>query len=309
MSVPKYDDMMLPVLICLSQKPEGETATPKELRDFAADYWNLTDEQKAETIPSGFARYMNNVQWACTYLKQAGCIISPKRATFQIAQRGRDLLDSGIKKITQKDLSVYPEFKEFQGRTRKAKSSNTIDSQSSDLHADSPEDAIEAAFSSIDSALVTDLLEAIMQQTPEFFERLVVELLLTMGYGDSLEDSGQVTPLANDGGIDGVIREDKLGFDSIYIQAKRWALDTSVGRPDVQSFVGALTGTGATKGLLITTARFSRGAQEFAKAQHTVKLVLVDGDQLARLMIAHNVGVSIRRTYEIKSLDRDYFDL
>lgn len=252
---------------------------------------------------------MNNVQWACTYLKQAGCIASPKRATFQIAQRGRDLLDSGIKKITQKDLSVYPEFREFQGRTRKTKSSNTIDSQSSDLHADSPEDAIEAAFSSIDSALVTDLLEAIMQQTPEFFERLVVELLLTMGYGDSLEDSGQVTPLANDGGIDGVIREDKLGFDSIYIQAKRWALDTSVGRPDVQSFVGALTGTGATKGLLITTARFSRGAQEFAKAQHTVKLVLVDGDQLARLMIAHNVGVSIRRTYEIKSLDRDYFDL
>lgn len=309
MSVPKYDDMMLPVLICLSQKSEGETATPKELRDFAADYWNLTDEQKAETIPSGFARYMNNVQWACTYLKQAGCIASPKRATFQIAQRGRDLLDSGIKKITQKDLSVYPEFREFQGRTRKTKSSNTIDSQSSDLHADSPEDAIEAAFSSIDSALVTDLLEAIMQQTPEFFERLVVELLLTMGYGDSLEDSGQVTPLSNDGGIDGVIREDKLGFDSIYIQAKRWALDTSVGRPDVQSFVGALTGTGATKGLFITTARFSRGAQEFAKAQHTVKLVLVDGDQLARLMIAHNVGVSVRRTYEIKSLDRDYFDL
>ena len=148
-----------------------------------------------------------------------------------------------------------------------------------------------------------------MQQSPEFFERLVVELLLAMGYGDSINESGLVTPLTNDGGIDGVIREDKLGFDSIYIQAKRWALNNSVGRPDVQSFVGALTGTGASKGLFITTARFSKGAQEFAKAQHTVKLVLVDGDQLARLMIVHNVGVSIRHTYEIKSLDRDYFDL
>lgn len=309
MSVPKYDDMMLPVLICLSEKPEGEMTTPKELRDFAADYWCLTDEQKAETIPSGFARYMNNVQWACTYLKQAGCIVSPKRATFQITERGRDLLASGVEKITQKDLAVYPEFQEFQRRTRKPKQMEGLTPREPDSHSDSPEDAIEAAFNSIDSALVTDLLEAIMQQTPEFFERLVVELLLSMGYGDSLEDSGQVTPLSNDGGIDGVIREDKLGFDSIYIQAKRWALDASISRPEVQSFVGALTGTGATKGLFITTARFSKGAQEFAKAQHTVKLVLVDGDQLARLMIAHNVGVSVRRTYEIKSLDRDYFDL
>ena len=308
MAVPKYDDMMLPVLICLSEKPEGETATPKELRNFAAEYWNLTDEQKAETIPSGFARYMNNVQWACTYLKQAGCITSPKRATFQIAQRGQDLLASGIRKITQKDLAAYPEFQEFQRRTRKPKQVEGLTPQEPDSHSDSPEDAIEAAFNSIDSALVTELLEAIMQQTPEFFERLVVELLLAMGYGDSLEESGHVTPLSNDGGIDGVIREDQLGFDSIYIQAKRWALDASISRPEVQSFVGALTGTGATKGLFITTARFSKGAQEFAKAQHTVKLVLVDGDQLARLMVAHNVGVSVRRTYEIKSLDRDYFD-
>lgn len=310
MTVPKYDDMMLPVLTYLSGLPEGDTATPKELRDYAADYWRLSDEEKAETIPSGFARYMNNVQWACTYLKQAGCIVSPKRATFQITQRGRDLLKSGIGKITQRELAAYPEFQEFLRRTRKPKDASGTTSQDASVSSpESPEEAIETAFNSIDSALVMDLLEAIMQQTPEFFERLVVELLLAMGYGDSFEDSGQVTPLSNDGGIDGIIREDKLGFDSIYIQAKRWALDASISRPDVQSFVGALTGTGATKGLFITTARFSKGAQEFADAQHTVKLVLVDGNQLARLMIAHNVGVSVRRTYEIKSLDRDYFDL
>lgn len=310
MPVPKYDDMMLPVLLCLSEKPDGETATSKELRDYAADYWKLGDADKAETIPSGLARYMNNVQWACSYLKQAGCISSPKRAMYQITPRGKELLDSGIKKITQHELASYPEFQEFLKRTRKPKhESGSYVHAIVDLTNESPEDVIEEAFRSIDSALVTDLLEAIMQQTPAFFEQLVVELLLAMGYGDSFEESGQVTPLSNDGGIDGVIREDKLGFSSIYIQAKRWALDAAISRPEVQSFVGALAGTGATKGLFITTARFSKGAQEFAREQHTVKLVLIDGDQLARLMIAHNVGVSVRRTYEIKSLDRDYFDL
>ena len=174
---------------------------------------------------------------------------------------------------------------------------------------ESPEDAIEAAFQSIETALVSDLLEAIMQQSPAFFERLVVQLLLAMGYGDSFDESGSVTPFSNDGGIDGVIREDKLGFDNIYIQAKRWELNASVGRPELQAFVGALTGTGATKGLFITTARFSKGALQYANMQHAVKLVLVDGDQLARPMIAHNVGVSVRHTYEVKGLDRDYFDI
>ena len=148
-----------------------------------------------------------------------------------------------------------------------------------------------------------------MQQSPAFFERLVVQLLLAMGYGDSFDESGSVTPLSNDGGIDGVIREDKLGFENIYIQAKRWDLNASVGRPDLQAFVGALTGTGATKGLFITTARFSKSALQFASMQHAIKLVLVDGDQLARLMAAHNVGVSVRHTYEIKGIDRDYFDI
>lgn len=148
-----------------------------------------------------------------------------------------------------------------------------------------------------------------MQQSPAFFERLVVQLLLAMGYGDSFDESGSVTPLSNDGGIDGVIREDKLGFENIYIQAKRWDLNASVRRPDLQAFVGALTGTGATKGLFITTARFSKGALQFASMQHAIKLVLVDGDQLARLMVAHNVGVSVRHTYEIKGIDRDYFDI
>ena len=309
MSVPKYDDMMLPVLKHLAEIHPDEVASSGDLRNFIVDYYCLSQEDQAETIPSGLARYMNNVQWACTYLKQAGCIESPKRGTFRILERGKTLFNSGVEKIDRQVLMQYPEFEEFQGRGRKPKQLNSADMAGGAHESDSPEEIIDDAFHSLDSALVSELLEAIMQQSPEFFERLVVELLLAMGYGDSIDESGLVTPLTNDGGIDGVIREDKLGFDSIYIQAKRWALNTSVGRPDVQSFVGALTGTGASKGLFITTARFSKGAQEFAKAQHTVKLVLVDGDQLARLMIAHNVGVSVRHTYEIKSLDRDYFDL
>ena len=225
-----------------------------------------------------------------------------------------DLVNSGVEKLDRQALMQFPEFCDFLNRGRKGKDVSAKETEGRSPAYDCrrervSEDTIDEAFRSIETALVSDILEAIMQQSPAFFERLVVQLLLAMGYGDSLDDSGSVTPLSNDGGIDGVIREDKLGFDNIYIQAKRWDLNASVGRPDLQAFVGALTGTGATKGLFITTARFSKGALEYAGMQHAVKLVLVDGDQLARLMIAHNVGVSVQHTYEIKGIDRDYFDI
>lgn len=238
-----------------------------------------------------------------------------KGGTYLVTQRGLDLVNSGVEKLDRQALMRFPEFCDFLNRSRKGKdvsekkTEETVTQPMAVEESESPEDTIDEAFRSIETALVSDILEAIMQQSPVFFERLVVQLLLAMGYGDSLDDSGSVTPLSNDGGIDGVIREDKLGFDNIYIQAKRWDLNACVGRPDLQAFVGALTGTGATKGLFITTARFSKGALEYAGMQHAVKLVLVDGDQLARLMIAHNVGVSVRHTYEIKGIDRDYFDI
>lgn len=314
MAVPKYDEMMVPVLRRIAEAP-GETVTSKQLRQFVIGHWGLSDSDVAETISSGFERYANNMLWACTYLKQAKCIESPKRGVYLVTQRGLDLLSSGIEGLDRRALMQYPEFCDFLNRSSKGKGSSEekgekpVAQTAIDEEGESPEDTIDEAFRSIETALVTDILEAIMQQSPAFFERLVVQLLLAMGYGDSFDDSGSVTPLSNDGGIDGVIREDKLGFDNIYIQAKRWDLNTSVGRPDLQAFVGALTGTGATKGLFITTARFSRGALEYAGMQHAVKLVLVDGDQLARLMIAHNVGVSVRHTYEIKGIDRDYFDV
>lgn len=171
-----------------------------------------------------------------------------------------------------------------------------------------PEEILQQSFEDINAALSSELLDAIMQQPPDFFERLVVDLLVAMGYGDSRVDSGFVTRKSGDEGIDGIIREDKLGFDNIYIQAKRWNPGASVNRPELQEFVGALTGAGANKGLFITTAHFSSGAKEYAGKQHAVKLVLVDGNELAQLMIAHNVGVAVKHRYEIKNLDRDYFD-
>lgn len=313
MAVPKYDEMMVPVLRRIAET-SGDTVTSKQLRRFVIDYWGLSDNEVAETISSGFERYANNMLWACTYLKQAKCIESPKRGTYLVTQRGLDLINSGVEKLDRQALMQFPEFCDFLNRSRKGKPSAAQaivneSAQSAVEEGESPEDVIEGAFRSIEAALVSDILEAIMQQSPAFFERLVVQLLLAMGYGDSFDESGSVTPLSNDGGIDGVIREDKLGFENIYIQAKRWDLNASVGRPDLQAFVGALTGTGATKGLFITTARFSKGALQFASMQHAIKLVLVDGDQLARLMVAHNVGVSVRHTYEIKGIDRDYFDI
>lgn len=314
MPVPKYDEMMVPVLRRIGAEP-GVVVTSKQLRQFVIEHWGLSDSEVAETISSGFERYANNMLWACTYLKQAKCIESPKRGNYLITERGRDLLASGVDKLDRQALMEYPEFCDFLNRSRKPKQipSDIVEESASESasteDSESPEDIIEAAFRSIETALVSDILEAIMQQSPAFFERLVVQLLLAMGYGDSLDESGLVTPLSNDGGIDGVIREDKLGFDNIYIQAKRWDLNACVNCPDLQAFVGALTGTGATKGLFITTARFSKGALEYASMQHAVKLVLVDGDQLARLMIAHNVGVSVRHAYEVKGIDRDYFDI
>lgn len=188
-----------------------------------------------------------------TELKQAKCIESPKRGAYVITDRGLELLGTGVESLDRQSLMRYPEFCDFLNRSRKGKPSApqsmiNESSQSVVEEGESPEDVIEGAFRSIEAALVSDILEAIMQQSPAFFERLVVQLLLAMGYGDSFDESGSVTPLSNDGGIDGVIREDKLGFENIYIQAKRWDLNASVGRPDLQAFVGRFDGNGRDKG-------------------------------------------------------------
>lgn len=315
MGVPKYDEMMLPILQMLGQASEGQIFTSREIRDFICERFDLTDTDRAETIPSGLPRYMNNTQWACTYLKQARLIESPKRAMFRITKRGREYLGRETAYISKNKLMEFPEFALF--ATKSNKKNNGTGGEKKKKNEPSlaasaettPEDLLEQSYKDINAALAGDLLELVLQQSPEFFEKLVVDLLLAMGYGDSRTESGTVTKRTGDGGIDGIIREDKLGFDSIYIQAKRWAVTRSVGAPDLQAFVGALTGLGASKGLFITTSRFSSGAKKYAETIHGVKLVLVDGEELAQLMIAHGVGVTIRHRYEIKGIDRDYFDI
>lgn len=304
MAVPKYHEMMQPILKYLGEKQEGEAASSKQIREFIVEHFHLADSDRAETIPSGLARYMNNAQWACTYLKQARLIESPKRGFFHITERGKEYLGREKTAISRNDLLEFPEFKAFVTKSNEKKPPMQPQGQEDTT----PEDIIEESFKNINNALAEDLLELIMQQPPDFFEHLVVDLLLAMGYGDSRSESGTVTKKTGDGGIDGIIREDKLGFDNIYIQAKRWDPNKSVCAPEVQGFVGALTGAGASRGLFITTSHFSSGAREYAKKQHAVKLVLVDGDELAQLMIANGIGVTVKHRYEIKGIDKDYFD-
>ena len=210
------------------------------------------------------------------------------------------MLQSRLKSIIN-FLLQYEGFREFQ-----AKRENNISEQPEILDT-TPQDELEDAFQKINDALISDLLSEIMRQTPDFFESLVVQLLIKMGYGGSISDAGKVMGKTGDEGIDGIIYEDKLGFSLIYIQAKRWDLGGSVGRPEIQKFVGALAGAGASKGLFITTSKFSKDAYTYAEKQHSTKVVLVDGNKLANLMIEYNLGVSTQITYELKKIDTDFF--
>ena len=317
MPIPKFDEMMLPILKLLGQELEGETLTSKQLRAFVISYYSLDDNDVSEMLPSGgIEKYASNMLWACTYMRQAKLIESPMRGTYRITERGRDVLKDGVEVLNKNYLMRFPEFCDFLNRGKKAQENKgqttttevTANAVAVSMESNTPEQIIEDQFQSINTALADELIDMVMQQSPTRFEHLVVDLLLAMGYGDASLSAGMVTKQTGDEGIDGTIREDKLGFDTIYIQAKRWAADRTVNRPDIQAFVGALMGAGATKGLFITTARFSGGAQDYAEKQHAVKLVLVDGRELARLMITHNIGVSVRRSYDVKQIDSDYFE-
>ena len=219
-----------------------------------------------------------------------------------ISDEGKRVLSSNPTVLDDEYLMRYEGFREF----KTPSNGSALSLSTSDA---TPQDELEDAFQKINSALISDLLTEIMSQTPDFFENLVVQLLVKMGYGGSISDAGEVLGKTGDEGIDGIVREDKLGFSLIYIQAKRWDLGNSVGRPEIQKFVGALAGAGASKGLFITTAGFSKEAYAYADKQHTTKVVLVDGKTLANLMIEHNLGVSTQIVYELKRVDTDYFVL
>ncbi len=300
--IPKYNEMYKELLTSISDSKEYKL---QEVRDKVAIIFNLSEKDRQEKLDSGIRKYDYRLNWTCTYLKKAVLIEYVKRGVLKITKRGLDLLNSNPEIIDNNTLKNYEEFNEF--INPKGKEKNFSDDKIVIEKEENPQDIFESSFSKINKILQEEILEEVMRQTPYFFENLVIKLLQKIGYG-SFTDSGKVTQKSNDEGIDGIINQDKLGFDSIYIQAKKWDKDSTVSRPEVQKFIGALAGQGANKGLFITTAKFSDGAKEYSQKQHIAKIVLIDGMELAKLMIEYNLGVSVENIYEIKKIDSDFFE-
>ena len=304
MSIPDYQTIMLPLLDLLK---DGQEKTIRECIEVLANHFGLSKEERAQLLPSGQQPVFDNrVGWARTYLKKAGLLESPRRGTIRITPRGRDVLSEGPARIDVQFLMRFEEFKEFKEFKTLARQQRNEPKQANNGGGGTdPVEDIERAFSEYQDMLVEELMKNIHTIAPAFFERLVVLLLVKMGYGGGLKRAAAVVGASGDEGIDGIINEDKLGLDVIYIQAKQWS--NPVGRPEVQKFVGALHGKRAKKGVFMTTSSFTREAQEYV--QHLdPKVVLVDGESLARLMIDHNVGVTVKSVYELKSVDRDFFE-
>lgn len=270
-----------------------------------ADHFNLTENERKELLPSGSqATFDNWVGWARTYMKKAGLLESPRRGYFQITAQGLQALEQKPEMIDVKFLERYPEFLEF--KTRSNTKSTTVETDTTiPIDERTPREMMEDAYVTVCSELVGELLEQVMNSSPSFFERLVVDLLVRMGYGGTRKEAGKAVGGSGDEGIDGIINEDRLGLEVVYIQAKRW--QNTVSRPEIQKFVGALHGQNARKGIFITTSDFSAGAIQYANGLSD-KVVLLDGDTLANLMIDHNVGVALEEAYEIKRVDSDYFN-
>jgi restriction system protein len=302
MPIPKYDEMYLAFLECLA---DGQTHKSKEVKDAVADIFAVSEKERAELLPSGKQRLFDNrIGWTCTYLKKAGLLQSPSRGIYVITPAGKQVLNENPIQIDNLYLQRFEPFRKFMTPNNEEAIART---SAANVSSKTPQDVLDEAFQQINTTLADDLLSEIMKQSPAFFEHLVIKLLTQMGYGGSVDHAGTVIGQTGDEGIDGIIREDKLGFSLIYIQAKRWDCDKTVGRPEIQKFVGALAGQGASKGLFITTAKFTKEACQYAQKQHTTKVVLVDGITLAKLMIEYNLGVSTEATYEIKRIDSDFF--
>ena len=305
MAIPDYQTLMLPVLKVAAS---GETSVPLTA-EIIADEFGLAAEEREELLPSGKQRLLHNrIHWAKFHMSKAGLIDSPKRGVFRVTDTGLALLATNPPNIDVNTLKNYPSFKEFYNQSSAGSSAGQIKIEHEATASDAtPEEQIDGAHLLITNALKADLLTRVIKQPPAFFEYLIVQLLVAMGYGGSHEDAARQLGKSGDGGIDGVIDEDRLGLDRIYVQAKRYGPNTSVGRPEIQGFVGSLVGLGASKGVFVTTSTFSKQAQDYAKGlQHRV--ILIDGYRLTELMIEFNVGVRLSRTIEVKKLDEDFFD-
>lgn len=298
MPIPDYQDCMLPLLEAVG---DGTDFHLRAVTQRVADHFSLTDAERVETLPSGQQPVIaNRVAWAKTYLKKAGLLAQPARGVVRITPEGKAVLAEKPPRIDNAFLKRFPSFTDFYGRT-----TPEPDGTEPPADAATPEETLEAASLALRNALADELIEKVMSCTPHFFERLVVELLVAMGYGGSLADAGQAIGRSGDGGIDGIIKEDKLGLDVVCVQAKRW--EGTVGSREIRDFVGGMETYRSRKGVLITTSGFSKDAREYVK-QIERRVVLIDGRRLAELMIDHGVGVATARTFAVHKIDLDYFD-
>src|SRR6266436_3083871 len=300
MPIPKYDEMMLPVLRILG---DGGEHLQRELADQIADHFKLTPQERAERLPKVKATYLRHrLGWAGFSLRRAGLAESPRTGTLQITDEGRTLLASNPSQLRASDLKRFPAYAAF---VERMKSEPEIPETKIESAHETPEERIEAAFSDLNQTLVGELLTRLSTVDPFRFERIVLDLLVAMGYGGSFKEAAAVTQKTGDEGIDGVINEDRLGLDVIYVQAKRWK--SSIGRPEIQNFVGALAGKKAAKGIFITTSEFHDNATEYVAGLHN-KIILLGGRRLAELMIEHGIGVEEEHAYSVKKIDSDYFE-
>ncbi|MCI8388871.1 MAG: restriction endonuclease [Clostridiales bacterium] len=295
MSVPKYNELYLPLLKAIA---DGADYSINDVYDIVAKQLKLSIADLAELLPSGKQTvFKNRLGWARTYLAKAGLVDVPSRAHVQITKEGKRVLREDSDKLDNEYLKRYESFRIFQNIT------SDSESDKPDKQDETPEQVLENAYTSINSSLADEILVELMNLSPSAFEQLVLDLMNKMGYG-TFENSSIKTDDSGDEGIDGIIMQDKLGFKLIYIQAKRWAANETVGRPVVQAFVGAIAGKGG-EGLIVTTSKFTKQAIDYARTQH---VILMDGIKLANCMIEHDFGVSVRKTYQIKTLDSDLFD-
>jgi len=302
MAVPDFQTLMLPLL---RSAADGRERSLEETRDHLAREFALTEDDRSQLLPSGRqAVFANRVAWSKVYLTQAGALAATRRGHFKITPRGAQILAASPKRIDIKFLDQFPEFKEF--RYQRKRSTDATETLANDEQSENetPEEILDSAYSKLRASLAAELLARVKSSTPLFFEKLVVELLLSMGYGGSRKEAGEAIGRSGDEGIDGTISEDRLGLDIVYLQAKKW--EGTVGRPELQKFVGALHGKRARKGVFLTTGGFSSDARDYV-AHIEPKVVLVDGRQLAEFMIDFGVGVTPAAVYEIKKIDSDYF--
>jgi restriction system protein len=309
MSIPSHEEAMLPVLQTLAN---GEEQHRRALAESMANHFSLTADERAQMLSSGKApRILSRTGWALTYLKQAGLVGSPRRGTYEITSAGKDVLAAAPVSIDNDFLMRFEGFRDFRARSRPEEATSVIATEAPSrvrpqrIGEEPPDEALDSAYNRLRATVEAELIETVKRADPAFFEELVIDLLVHMGYGGNRAEAARAVGRSGDGGIDGVIDEDRLGLDSIYVQAKRW--ESCIGRPEIQKFAGALQGQRATKGIFLTTSTFSKDAEEYAQRIGT-RIVLVDGRRLAALMFEHDVGVSPKRTYTVKDIDSDYFD-